>query len=148
MKGNRLLIVLSLLVMVALFAACAAPASPSAAPAASAEEAPAAEAPAAEAAAPADGVVEIEYWQYNFASRIGVMDELIAQFEAENPGIRVIHNSEIPYDSFRDTIAARVPAGTGPDVVSLCHRPTAPTSRPSRPSWPNRRRSRKTSLKS
>ncbi len=124
MKANRTLLLFTLIAALALFAACAAPAAPAApaaeAPAA-ATEAPAeaaAEAPA-EAAAPADGVVEIEYWQYNFANRIGVMDELIAQFEAENPGIHVIHNSEIPYDSFRDTIAARVPAGTGPDVVTL-----------------------------
>ncbi|NOG51414.1 MAG: hypothetical protein HND48_19810 [Chloroflexi bacterium] len=32
-----------------------------------------------------DDVIEIEYWQYNFAGRIEAMDDLIAQFEAE-PG--------------------------------------------------------------
>lgn len=120
MKAKKALLWITLVVALALFAACAAPVTAPAAEApAAAAEAPAAEAPAAEAAAPAEGVVEIEYWQYNFADRITVMDELIAQFEAENPGIKVIHNSEIPYDQYRDTIAARVPAGVGPDVVTL-----------------------------
>ena len=43
-----------------------------------------------------DDVVEIEYWQYNFQARVDAMNELIAQFEAENPGIKVVHNSDIP----------------------------------------------------
>ncbi len=123
MKSYRLYTLMALLVMMALIAsACAAPvAAPAAAPAAeaAATEAPAAEAAPAEAAAPADGVIEIEYWQYNFEVRVTAMNMLIAQFEAENPGIKVIHNSDIPYDQFRDKIAASVPAGVGPDVVTL-----------------------------
>lgn len=66
-----------------------------------------------------DDVVEIEYWQYNFGARVNAMDMLIEQFEAENPNIEVIHNSDIPYDNFRDEIAASAPAGVGPDVVTL-----------------------------
>lgn len=66
-----------------------------------------------------DDVIEIEYWQYNFEARVDAMNMLIEQFEAENPGIRVIHNSDIPYDNFRDEIAASAPAGVGPDVVTL-----------------------------
>lgn len=72
-----------------------------------------------EAASSDDEVVTIEYWQYNFASRIAAIDELIKQFEAENPNIKVIHNSDIPYEQFRDKIAASVPANAGPDVVAL-----------------------------
>jgi multiple sugar transport system substrate-binding protein len=64
-------------------------------------------------------VIEIEYWQYFFDARVTAMDMLIEQFEAENPDIRVIHNSDIAYDNFRDEIAASAPAGVGPDVVSL-----------------------------
>jgi multiple sugar transport system substrate-binding protein len=64
-------------------------------------------------------VIEIEYWQYNFESRITAMNELIAQFEAANPDVKIIHNSDIPYDNFRDQLAASAPAGVGPDVVSL-----------------------------
>ena len=66
-----------------------------------------------------DDVIEIEYWQYNFQARVDAMNELIAQFEAENPGIKVVHNSDIPYDNFRDELAASAPAGVGPDVVTL-----------------------------
>ncbi len=101
-----LLVILSL-----LLGACAAPA---AAPAEQPAEAP------AEAAAPAAGeTVEIEYWQYNFDVRIDAMNQLIEQFEAENPNIKVIHNSDVPYDDFRNKIAASVPAGVGPDVATL-----------------------------
>lgn len=63
--------------------------------------------------------VTIEYWQYFFDARVDAMNRLIQQFEAENPDIRVIHNSDIPYAEFRDKIAASAPAGVGPDVVTL-----------------------------
>ncbi|MCB0045251.1 MAG: extracellular solute-binding protein [Caldilineaceae bacterium] len=123
MKQRKLWSLLSLLLIAALaFTACAAPPAGDSGAAGAATEAPADEA-AADAggeAAAADGeVIEIEYWQYNFQARIDAMNELIAQFEAENPNIKVIHNSDTPYDNFRDKIAASVPAGVGPDVVSL-----------------------------
>ena len=66
-----------------------------------------------------DDVVEIEYWQYNFGARIEAMDILIGLFEAANPGIRVVHNSDIPHANFIQEIAAAAPAGVGPDVVTL-----------------------------
>lgn len=82
-------------------------------------DAPAAQEAATQPAAAGDDVVTIEYWQYAFDARVKAMNELIAKFEAENPGIKVVHNSEIPYEQFRDKIAASVPAGVGPDVVTL-----------------------------
>jgi len=66
-----------------------------------------------------DDVIEIEYWQYFFEARVGAMDMLIEQFEAENPDVRVIHNSDIAYDNFRTEIATSAAGGVGPDVVSL-----------------------------
>ena len=66
-----------------------------------------------------DDVVTIEYWQYFFEPRQTAMNMLIEQFEEANPDVDVVHNSEIPYDNFRDEIAASAPAGVGPDVVSL-----------------------------
>ena len=51
-------------------------------------------------AAQAEDVVTIEYWQYYFESIVALIDELIAQFEAENPGIKVAHQ-HFPYDSFQ-----------------------------------------------
>ncbi|MDE0199643.1 MAG: extracellular solute-binding protein, partial [Caldilineaceae bacterium] len=112
MKRSKLYVLIgTLLVAAMLLAACPAPA------AAPAEEA-APESAAAEEA-PADEVVEIEYWQYNFAARVDAMDQLIAQFEEANPNIKVVHNADIPYAEFRDKIAASVPAGVGPDVATL-----------------------------
>ena len=46
------------------------------------------------------------------------MDELIKQFEAANPGIKVKHTT-FPYADYRTKIAAAMPAGQGPDVVQL-----------------------------
>lgn len=68
---------------------------------------------------PEDQIITIEYWQYFFDARVDAMNRLIQQFEAANPDVRVIHNSDIPYDNFRDQIAASAPAGVGPDVATL-----------------------------
>jgi multiple sugar transport system substrate-binding protein len=66
-----------------------------------------------------DDVIEIEYWQYNFGARVDAMNMLIEQFEAENPDVHVIHNSDIAYADFRTELATSVAGGVGPDVVSL-----------------------------
>lgn len=68
----------------------------------------------AHAAAP----VEIHYWQYYFKERITAMDKLIAQFQEENPGIRVVQTT-FPYAQYRTKIATAVPAGQGPDVFQI-----------------------------
>lgn len=123
MKHRRVLTICVLLLAALLLAACPAPtgqpADPSAATAPAAEESETASESEGEAAAPSDAAVTIEYWQYNFPDRITAMDQLIEMFEAENPGIHVVHNSDIPYSDFEAAIASRVPAGVGPDVVSL-----------------------------
>lgn len=66
-----------------------------------------------------DDVIEIEYWQYNYGADVTAMDILIEQFHAQHPHIRVVHNYETAYDDFLDVMAARIPAGVGPDVISL-----------------------------
>lgn len=117
--NNRLSLIAVLVIFAMLLTACPAavpaPAGEVAVPAATTASS---EEPSSEAAA-TGAVVEIEYWQYNFGARIEAINQLIALFEAENPGIKVIHNSDIPYDDFRDKIATSVPAGVGPDVASL-----------------------------
>ncbi|MCP4404736.1 MAG: extracellular solute-binding protein [bacterium] len=62
--------------------------------------------------------VEIEFWQYFYESKKLLIDDLIKEFEAENPDIKVKHQT-FPYDSFIQKIATTVPAGRGPDVVTL-----------------------------
>ncbi len=66
----------------------------------------------------AQAKVEIEYWQYFYESKKLLVDDLIKEFEAENPDIKVKHQT-FPYDSFIQKIATTVPAGRGPDVVTL-----------------------------
>lgn len=62
--------------------------------------------------------VTIVYWQYEFATKVTAINELIRMFEAENPGIRVIHET-FPYAAFAEKVAAAVPAGVGPHIVNL-----------------------------
>lgn len=62
--------------------------------------------------------VEIEYWQYVHAGRVDAMDQLIAQFEAENPDITVNHVT-FPYADYQTKVAAATLAGEGPDVVQF-----------------------------
>lgn len=64
------------------------------------------------------GDVEIEYWQYEFASKTALVNELIPEFEAANPGIKVKHVN-FPYEDFIQQVAAAVQAGEGPDVLNV-----------------------------
>ena len=68
--------------------------------------------------ATAQDPIEIEYWQYFFQGRVDAIDDLIEQFEAENPGI-VVNHTHFPYADYRTRIAAAVPAGEGPDVIQM-----------------------------
>lgn len=62
--------------------------------------------------------VEIEYWQYIFDTRVKAMDQLIAKFQAANPGITV-KQTTFPYADYQTKVSAAVVAGNGPDVVQL-----------------------------
>lgn len=62
--------------------------------------------------------ITIEYWQYTFDTKVVAIDKLIAQFEAANPNIKVVHNT-YPYENFQQKLTASIPAGVGPDVVTL-----------------------------
>ena len=68
-------------------------------------------------AAPARAV-EIDYWQYVFETRVKAMDQLIAKFEAANPGIKV-KQTTVPYADYQTKVAAAIIAGQGPDVTQL-----------------------------
>lgn len=82
-------------------------------------EEPVVEEPAVEEPAVVEpGVVEIEFWQHDSGNRILAMEAIIAAFEAENPNIKVIHNT-FPYEEYQTKVAASVPAGTGPDVAMI-----------------------------
>lgn len=63
--------------------------------------------------------VEITYWQYDFASRVDAMDQLIEKFNAENPDIVVTQEVPAAYDGYPQAVAAAATAGTGPELVQL-----------------------------
>ncbi len=62
--------------------------------------------------------VEIEYWQYDYATKTALVNDLIPEFEAANPDITIKHVN-FPYDDFRQQVAAAVQAGEGPDVLNV-----------------------------
>ncbi len=62
--------------------------------------------------------VTITYWQYDYASKVTAINELIKKFEAANPDITV-KQENFPYDAYSQKVASSVPAGQGPDVVNL-----------------------------
>lgn len=62
--------------------------------------------------------VRITYWQYDFATRIDAMEQLIERFNAENPDVVVVQET-FPYDAYEQRVAAATAAGQGPEVVQL-----------------------------
>jgi multiple sugar transport system substrate-binding protein len=60
----------------------------------------------------------ITYWQYDYATRVDAMNQLIEQFEAANPDIKVVQET-FPYDGYPQQVAASLPAGQGADVAQL-----------------------------
>lgn len=66
----------------------------------------------------AQAQVTITYWQYDFATRIDAMNQLIEQFNAENPDVVVVQET-FPYDAYQQRVAASLAAGQGPDVAQL-----------------------------
>lgn len=63
-------------------------------------------------------VTEIVYWQYYYETKKDLVDTLIGMFEAENPDIKVVHQT-FPYEQYNTKVASSVPSGTGPNVINL-----------------------------
>ena len=66
----------------------------------------------------AQAQVRLTYWQYEFATRVDAMNQLIEQFNAENPDIIVVQET-FPYDGYLTQVPTAVAAGAGPDVAQL-----------------------------
>ena len=64
------------------------------------------------------GAVKITYWQYYYETKVKLVDQLIEEFEKLNPGIEV-EQVTFPYENFNEKVAVSVPAGVGPDVLTL-----------------------------
>lgn len=63
-------------------------------------------------------VTEITYWQYTFPTKVEEIDKIIANFEKENPDIKVVAQ-DFPYDQYQNKIFAAVEAGSGPDILNI-----------------------------
>jgi multiple sugar transport system substrate-binding protein len=82
--------------------------------------------PAASGAAPAASgdkstkaePVTIEYWQYAYAAKVDIVNDLIKEFQAKYPHITVKHTN-FPYEQYNEKIATLVPSGKGPDIINL-----------------------------
>lgn len=66
----------------------------------------------------ASKITEIVYWQYFYETKKDTIDVLIEMFEAENPDIRVSHQT-FPYEQYSTKVASSVPSGEGPNVINL-----------------------------
>lgn len=62
--------------------------------------------------------VTIEYWQYEYATKVDLVNKLIPEFEKANPKVKIKHVN-FPYDDFQQKVAAAVQAGEGPDVLNM-----------------------------
>lgn len=62
--------------------------------------------------------VALTYWQYDFPTKVTLLNELIAEFNDANPDI-VVSQETFPYDAYPQQVAAATAAGQGPDVVNL-----------------------------
>ncbi|HCS41196.1 MAG TPA: hypothetical protein DIW44_16685 [Anaerolineaceae bacterium] len=114
MKGRLLLVFLSVLIIMSLLlGACAAPAAteaPVATDAAAATEA-ATEAPAVEP-------VTIKYWHTMSDPETAKLDEVIAAFEAANPGITV-EPSRYAWGDFKTALLTAIAGGDVPDTARM-----------------------------
>lgn len=70
------------------------------------------------AAMQVSGPVELSYWQYQFDSKVDLVNELIPEFQQANPQITIDHVN-FPYDDFRQQVSTAVQAGEGPDVLNV-----------------------------
>lgn len=97
-------------------AATNAPAAATSAPAAAATTAPAQATAAPGGSAP----VTVDFWYIPFTNWDTALNKIIADFEAQNPGIK-INATQVPYDDFTTKVATTVPTGQGPDVLTPYH---------------------------
>ena len=63
-----------------------------------------------------EDVIELEFINWWGAAREALMDELIARFEAENPGIKVINQVQ-PWDNREQIVATAMASSNPPEII-------------------------------
>jgi multiple sugar transport system substrate-binding protein len=61
---------------------------------------------------------QVVYWQYQFDSKVNLVNDLIAEFNKANPDIEVKQET-FPYDNYIAKVKSSLGAGQGPDVANL-----------------------------
>jgi len=120
MKTNRFvwMLVSLLIVSAALLAACGSPAAtPTAAPVVTEASAVATEAPTV-APTEAPAPVTIQYWHTHSDPETAQLDQVIAAFEASNPGIKV-ETTRYAYNDYKTALLTAISSGSVPDVARL-----------------------------
>jgi multiple sugar transport system substrate-binding protein len=120
MKHRSSLVILSVLIVMSLLLGACAKATPVATEAptatAAATEAPAATVAATEA--PAAEPVTIKYWHTMSDAESAKLDEVIASFEAANPGIKV-EATRYAYNDFKTALLTAIAGGDVPDTARM-----------------------------
>jgi len=120
MKTNRFtwMLVSLLIVSATLLAACGAPAAtPTAAPVVTEAPAAATEAPTV-APTEVPAPVTIQYWHTHSDPETAQLDQLIAAFEAANPGIKV-ETTRYAYNDYKTALLTAISSGSVPDAARL-----------------------------
>ena len=60
--------------------------------------------------------VEVTWWHMFTEGQEAILQEIIAEFNEANPGIKVVAESQ-PYDGFLAKVYEAVSTGTGPDII-------------------------------
>lgn len=119
MKSNRIaILIFSLIIITAtILAACAPAATPTESPAAAVTEAPvvATEAPTE---APVVEPVTLQYWHTHSDAEAAQLDQVIAVFEAANPGITV-ESTRYAYSDYKTALLTAISSGAVPDTARL-----------------------------
>ncbi len=73
----------------------------------------------AKAAGTAAAETTIEFWTIDLKASFGdFFNDMIAKYEADNPGVK-INWTDVPYDDIKSKLVTAVAGGTAPDVVNL-----------------------------
>ncbi len=119
MKSNRIaILIFSLIIITAtILAACAPAATPTESPVVAVTEAPvvATEAPTE---APVVEPVTVQYWHTHSDAEAAQLDQVIAAFEAANPGITV-ESTRYAYSDYKTALLTAISSGAVPDAARL-----------------------------
>ncbi|MDD2716808.1 MAG: ABC transporter substrate-binding protein [Candidatus Wallbacteria bacterium] len=64
------------------------------------------------------GEITLVYWRHHYTPEKIAIDKLIAEYEAQNPGVKIVFNT-LSYDTYVSKLVASIAAGEGPDIINI-----------------------------